>query len=233
MGGTAKDGEPGSNGQSPAVATTKRKAARARTRQDAASGDDGRRRRSRTSRARIIDAMLALVRQGNHAPSAAEVARAAGVGLRTVFRHFADMDSLYREMSALIRAEVLPSALRPFATADWRSRLDENIDRRVGLFEAIFPFRISADLRRHSSRFLMEDYRRNLALERSTMRATLPPEIVGDSALVEALTLAVSFDAWRSLRDGQELSVADAREVVRRTVAALLAGRDAATDDRR
>ena len=59
---------------------------------------DGRRRRSLDSRARIVAAMLELVRLGNASPNAVEVAARAGVGLRSVFRHFKDMESLYVEI---------------------------------------------------------------------------------------------------------------------------------------
>lgn len=47
--------------------------------------------------------MLELVREGDISPSAELVAARADVGLRTVFRHFKDLDSLYREMSAVTR----------------------------------------------------------------------------------------------------------------------------------
>lgn len=69
---------------------------------------DGRRKRSHSSRAKIVKALLDLVEGGTISPSAAEVAEAAGVGLRSVFRHFDDMESLYREMSDGIEAKVLP-----------------------------------------------------------------------------------------------------------------------------
>ncbi|WP_415427269.1 TetR/AcrR family transcriptional regulator, partial [Staphylococcus borealis] len=68
---------------------------------------DGRRRRSQDSRARIVQAMLDLVREGDVSPSAELVAARADVGLRTVFRHFSDLDSLYREMSAVISSELM------------------------------------------------------------------------------------------------------------------------------
>ncbi|MFM8818949.1 MAG: TetR/AcrR family transcriptional regulator, partial [Phenylobacterium sp.] len=55
---------------------------------------DGRRRRGLDSRDRIIAAMLDLAREGEVAPGAERVAARAEVGLRTVFRHFRDMDSL-------------------------------------------------------------------------------------------------------------------------------------------
>ena len=62
---------------------------------------DGRRRRSQRSRDRIVTAMIDLVEAGAITPSAEEVAARAEVGLRSVFRHFRDMESLYREIRAL------------------------------------------------------------------------------------------------------------------------------------
>jgi AcrR family transcriptional regulator len=50
---------------------------------------DGRRKRADANRRRIALAMLELVRAGETKPSADQVAEAAGVGRRTVFRLFA------------------------------------------------------------------------------------------------------------------------------------------------
>ncbi|MBT5683609.1 MAG: TetR family transcriptional regulator, partial [Gammaproteobacteria bacterium] len=63
---------------------------------------DGRKLRSEDSKRRIVSAMLELVREGRMAPTAEEVAKRAEVGLRTVFRRFKDMESLYAEMSVAI-----------------------------------------------------------------------------------------------------------------------------------
>ena len=52
--------------------------------------------------------MLELVRAGVIAPTAEEVAARANVGLRTVFRRFKDMESLYVEMSLAISHKVAP-----------------------------------------------------------------------------------------------------------------------------
>jgi len=73
------------------------------TQQDPADSVDGRRQRGQDNRARIVAAMMDIVREGQIAPSAEQVAARADVGLRTVFRHFQDMDSLYREMSLVIQ----------------------------------------------------------------------------------------------------------------------------------
>ncbi|RYD83835.1 MAG: TetR/AcrR family transcriptional regulator, partial [Sphingomonadales bacterium] len=55
---------------------------------------DGRRQRSNRSRDQIVRAMIDLVRAGEMQPAAARVAEKANVGLRTVFRHFEEMETL-------------------------------------------------------------------------------------------------------------------------------------------
>lgn len=184
---------------------------------------DGRRARSETSRGKIVAAMLELVRGGDMAPSAARVAETAGVGLRSVFRHFDDMDALYREMSQAIEAQVLPMTLLPLKGSDWRVRLLDLTQRRARVFEAILPFRLSAEIKRFQSDFLMEDYRRMVRLERAALEAILPETVLADASLTDALTVALSFHTWRLLRHDQGLSVTAARAVVVRLIEAVLA----------
>lgn len=187
----------------------------------AADRTDGRRERSKSSRARIVAAMLDLVRRGDVAPSAARVADEAGVGLRTVFRHFDDMDSLYREMSETIEAQVMPIVVKPFAGVDWRSDLDDMVGRRTEVFEAILPFRLSANIKRYQSAFLMADYARLTQLETQLVMAILPDHVRADRTGVAALCVALSFQSWRVLRHDQQLSPERAAEVLKRMVSAI------------
>lgn len=184
---------------------------------------DGRRERSRASRARIVAAMLDLVGKGEVNPSAAQVAHAAQVGLRTVFRHFDDMDSLYQEMSQLIEAQVMPIALEPFVATHWRDRLREMAERRMRVFDAILPYRISANIKRFHSDFLMRDYRRMLRLESDTIEAILPPLLLADRVHAQAIGVPLSFQCWRLLRHDQALDFAAARAVLLALLEAVLA----------
>ncbi len=186
---------------------------------------DGRRERSRSSRGKIVQAMLELVRRGDVAPSAARVADHAGVGLRTVFRHFDDMDSLYREIGEQIEAQVMPIVLQPYVSENWEDRLDELVERRGQVFEAILPFRLSANIKRYQSTYLMQDYVRLNKLERQLVEAILPPEVTNDRLTMEALHVALSFQGWRSMRHDQGLPPAQATAVVRRLVQDVIAGR--------
>ncbi len=167
---------------------------------------DGRRQRSERSRAQIIEAMFSLIREGDMSPSAARVAERAQVGLRTVFRHFEDMDSLFAQMAERMSGEILPMVLAPLQAQDWRGRLAEHAGRRIAIYEAVMAVRVAANLRRFQSRFLMEEYRRGLLIERASLAALLPEEMSCDPILFAAIETAVSFQTWRRLRQDCGLS---------------------------
>jgi AcrR family transcriptional regulator len=190
----------------------------------AKQSEDGRRRRGDQSRRQIVDAMLALVREGEMSPSAAQVAERAGVGLRTVFRHFEEMEVLYREMAEAIAEKVLPLMKRPYASDGWRDRLMEMVERRVDIHEEIMPLKIAGSILRFRSQFLMEDYRNHLRMERKALEGVLPEQVRKDQTLFRAIEMTTSFQAWRRLRQDQDLSVADARKVVVRLLEGVLGG---------
>src|ERR1700722_5603942 len=135
---------------------------------------DGRRLRSEASRGRIVHAMLTLIGDGNVSPSAEDVAKHAGVGLRSVFRHFDNMESLYREIDSLITAEVLPIVGHPLTPGSWDIQMQEVIDRRVRVFERIMPFKIAADVHRHDSEFLEQRMAFFARVQREALLAVLP-----------------------------------------------------------
>ena len=183
---------------------------------------DGRRARGHENRRKIIEAMLGLIGGGAISPSAEEVAARAGVGLRTVFRHFDDMDSLYREISELMTAELMPIATAPLPPGGWRARLAELVERRSRVFEKMMPFKIAADVHRHRSVFLRDEHAQLSAMQRATLREALPPKLRLGGAAFEALDLLMSFDSWRRLRQDQKLPVAQAKKTLLLAVYALL-----------
>jgi AcrR family transcriptional regulator len=182
---------------------------------------DGRRRRSQDSRSRIVAAMVELVRAGDISPSAADVAARAGVGLRSVFRHFKDMESLYREMTDVIETDLRAAVAKPFKGETWRERVLELIDRRGAGFEQITPMRRASDARRHASAVLQEDHQRLTLALREILRHQLPRDAVGRPTF-EALELLLSFEAWSRLRREQGLSPNEARKALRAAVKALI-----------
>ncbi len=186
---------------------------------------DGRRRRSELSRQQIVHALLELIAAGEVYPSAEAVAASAGVGLRTVFRHFENMENLYRQIYQAITSEVLPIAQEPFASTDWRLRVKEVTERRVRIFERIMPFKAAADVHRHQSVYLAEQSEVVTRLQRGALSQILPRDIKADEPLFCALELLLSFEVWRRLRKDQHLSVQKARTVIERTINALINAR--------
>ncbi|WP_305277413.1 TetR/AcrR family transcriptional regulator [Parvibaculum sp.] len=183
---------------------------------------DGRRLRSEVSRRRIVEAMRELIREGAVAPRAEEVAARADVGLRSVFRHFDDMESLYREIAEAMLVEVTPMLNLPQPAGTTAEIVAEMIDRRIKLFERIMPFRTAADVHLHRSPFLLEDRLRMNEMLRKAMRSALPAEFRKDRTLLDALEAVFSFEFWRRLRWDQQLSPAQARRTVELAVSSLL-----------
>jgi len=181
---------------------------------------DGRRARGRESRRRIAEAMMAILREGEMFPSAAAVAERAGVGLRTVYRHFDDMDALYREIAEAAEAAVAPVMAAPFRSQDWREQLLEAVDKRADVFEEIAPFKIASNVRRFQSAFLRADYDRFLTLERDGLARVLPASIRRDAA--DALRAVLSFQFWRSLRLDERLSAERTKAAMRIAVLGVL-----------
>lgn len=167
--------------------------------------------------------MLDLVAAGEVSPGAAQVAELAGVGLRSVFRHFKDMDALYREMAEAIEVQVMPILLRPPEGTTWQQRLFDIAARRARIFETIMPYRISANVRRFESAYLMDGYRRMLRLEAEALAAHLPEAVQADSAGARGLNVILSFNTWRLLRHDQNLPPDEAGAVVRRMLEDALA----------
>jgi len=189
---------------------------------------DGRRQRTVDSRARIVGAMLELTAAGHISVSAELVAERASVGLRTVFRHFNDMDSLYREMSLAVEARLRREVSFDFASARWREQLVELTRRRTAIFERIAPYKRAEAAHRHRSKVLADDIDRLNTFMRDMLRSVVPAAVSRDPVLFEALDLMLSFECWERLRRDQGLSPRRAREVLEGAVGKLIAGVDAA-----
>lgn len=183
---------------------------------------DGRKLRSEDSKRRIVSAMLELVREGRIAPTAEEVARRAEVGLRTVFRRFKDMESLYAEMAGEINQRIESIVDEAGAGADWQKNLRQMVDRRLRVYEIIMPYRVAAEALKFQSTVLLTRHMEIVRDERQRLLALIPREMLDDRLLVEGLEAALSFDMWNQLRNDQRLSAEEAGAVVKRIVSSLL-----------
>jgi AcrR family transcriptional regulator len=181
---------------------------------------DGRRRRAQNNRQRIVAAMIELVAEGRITPSAEEVASRAGVGLRTVFRHFSDMEGLYAALTSSL-AEQYEMWLIPFESMEWQDQLREIVERRTATYERLLPFKRAGDAHRHMSPAIQAEHARMRDLMRHRLKSLLPPSIAGEAVRFETIDLMLSFEVWQRLRDEQHLGVDQARAVIDREVTRL------------
>jgi AcrR family transcriptional regulator len=187
---------------------------------------DGRHHRSVVTRRKIVEALTALIREGVLVPTAEQVALRASVGLRTVFRHFDDMDTLYREVASSVDAVVMPEVNARFQASGWQDRLLESVERRGALYDQIAAFHLASQIRRHESTYLDSLLVRSSRYQRDLLCRLLPDKLIANAPLLEGLVLLQSMDTWVSLRREQGLKAADAIAVIRQATRALIAGMD-------
>jgi AcrR family transcriptional regulator len=175
---------------------------------------DGRRLRSADSRRRILEAMLALILEGKPDPGAEAVAARAGVGLRTVFRLFSDMESICAEMLVPQRLEFVECFTQRFVEPRGAARLRELYLRLARLYEARMPLRRAGMIRRYSSPSLAGAMRELDTTIAAFIELQIPDSETRAVERRQMLNLLMSYEAWMRLRDSQGLDAEATRALL-------------------
>ncbi len=184
---------------------------------------DGRVRRGIQNRHAIVDAIYALIEEGALEPTAEEVAARARLGVRSVFRHFREMDVLRAEVSARVTREVLPTFDMKARSDDPAGRVRELVTCHTAAFERLMPFRRAGDVVVHRSPFLQGEQTRFDRFLRVAIQKALAAELAEcDAATLETIDLLLSFQAWLRLRGAQGLSLLAARRLLERSIQSAL-----------
>jgi AcrR family transcriptional regulator len=186
------------------------------------SATDGRVRRSERSKAAIVQALFELIGEGVVAPTADEVADRADIGIRTVFRQFKDMDTLYGALDVLLYERFEPVFLAPVPEGPIEERIEEFVGRRAKGYEGIAPYKRAANIKRARSEFLTERHEALVSRMSKDLRRWFPELKRMDAPTVHALELVTSFEAWDRLRTEQRLGKQRAAEAMKQAMSALL-----------
>lgn len=190
-----------------------------------ATQSDGRRARGERNRKAVVDAILGLLEEGVTSPTAQEIADRAGVSLRSVFRHFDDLDALF--LAAIERQAKLTSALYVPPSKD--GTLDDRIKAlmvcRRRLYERIFSVRRGWMLRYYDhprvANILDEVYRglhHQIEVLFDQDMATLSRRERRD--LVDAIDVLASFDTWAHMRAHRSIGSTRAALLIQTMIAA-------------
>jgi len=188
-----------------------------------APSSDGRRQRSERSQTAIIEAALSLMDEGTLVPTAQQIADRAGVGIRSFFRHFADMDSLF-----LAADDMLLSSYEALFEVDDRtgalaSRVERAVDLYGNAFDKLRPIILCTQAQLWRSPKLRENYAWHQKRLRKELELWLPEVSAMPKDLREALHAVASFDMWHRLREHQGLSPKASADIVSSLVMDLIA----------
>jgi TetR/AcrR family transcriptional regulator, regulator of autoinduction and epiphytic fitness len=192
---------------------------------------DGRVLRGRRNREAVVEALLGLVAEGDLKPTARAIAERAGISRRSVFQHFADVESIYEAAGHRVGAALRP-LLRPIDTAlPLEARVEALVASRRRLLETVDPIARAARVREPFSPQLQASRRRLSVLMREQCRQAFTPELAdrpSDEAeeLVTAIAGAMSWSLWNHLRADLDVRDDQALAAMTRLVAGLLDLRD-------
>ncbi len=175
---------------------------------------DGRLLRTERSRQLIIEALHELVNEGVLVPTAQNVADRAGVGIRTVFRHFADMETLFATMDVQLRQGYEGLFLGGDRDGTLEERILHATERRAAAYEKHSCLMRSTRGQMWRSPVLQKHYARNQRGLRKDLLDWLPEIDSLNVARREAVDAIASFETWDRLRSQQGLSVKASVEVV-------------------
>lgn len=188
---------------------------------------DGRIARAQRTRAAIVDAHLALISEGDLRPTGERIAERAGVSLRALWTNFKDMETLFEASGERLLQQQDAAYRRISPDLPLAKRVDAFCRQRAKLLQLIAPSARAAQMREPVSAQLHRNRLKHIARVRAEVQELFAAELEqagpGRDQLVNALVAASMWPAWSMLRDGLGLGVDQARTVMTRTVAALLA----------
>jgi AcrR family transcriptional regulator len=182
---------------------------------------DGRRLRAARNRESVVTAVLEIIRaqNGGPLPSAAEVARRARVSERTVFRHFADLDSLLVAAAAHQRPTLVAHLVPRPDQPELERRIAAIVRLRSKLYEEIAPVRRVATRLAQHHQVLAATIEEAHQSSRSQLADTFQPELRRVSgarkrALLDELDVITSWEVWETLRTRQGCSIERTKKIL-------------------
>lgn len=187
---------------------------------------DGRTARRERGRRAVIDAVVALLREGHAPPTTAQITGRAGVSEATLFRYFETIDDLQMQAAAQFLEQHAGLFTIPDG-ADVGSRVDRFVTSRLALWEAIAPIARLGRARAFDNPAmadLLRSNRRSQATQvddhfRADLADLSPARRHDCVALLATLT---SFEAWDMQRGDLDRTPTQIRRAWKLAVRALV-----------
>ena len=183
---------------------------------------DGRRQRGERTRQAIIEAALSLQEEGVLVPTAQQISDRAGVLIRSFFRHFEDMETLFKAADDQLRDSYEALFIGGDRQGSLSERVHRAVERRSAAFEQLTNLFLGTKAQLWRYDMLRNNYARNQKGLRKDLEAWLP-ELNGlPDVECESVHAIASFEMWNRLRSEQDLSEKASISVIQSTLISLL-----------
>ena len=183
---------------------------------------DGRRLRSERSRLAIIEAALALQEEGTLVPTAQQISDRAGVGIRSFFRHFEDMETLFEATDNHIRNSYEALFIGGDRDGTLDERIDHAVERHAEAYESVTNIMLGTQAQLWRYEVLRKNYARNLRGLRLDLDDWLPELKSVPRDVRESVDAVASFEMWHRLRHHQSLSKKASISIVKSLITSLI-----------
>ena len=165
---------------------------------------DGRNLRSINSQKLIVDACIKLFKAGNLEPTAQQVADESGVGIRTVFRQFDEMENLFKSVDAVLSKE-FDFEVKYDTSSSFETRLQSIIKHMNAGYEKHKLIMFMTVSKMWKYEFLRKNYLMYQDLIKSKTEEILPEVLSFDTESRHLFHASLSFAMWTRLQ-GQKLN---------------------------
>lgn len=184
---------------------------------------DGRRQRGERTRLAIIEAALSLQEEGVLVPTAQQISDRAGVLIRSFFRHFEDMETLFKAVDDHLRDSYEALFLGGDREGSMEERVSRAIERRSDAFERLKNLMLGTKAQLWRYEMLRSNYARSQRGLRKDLEQWLPEISNLPESSRESIDAIASFEMWHRLRAQQGLTRADSAAIIQSLLLGLIA----------
>lgn len=165
---------------------------------------DGRNLRSINSQKLIVDACIKLFKEGNLEPTAQQVADESGVGIRTVFRQFDEMENLFKAVDAVLSKD-FDFNVKYDPSASFKARLQTITNHMNAGYEKHKLIMFMTVSKMWKYEFLRKNYLMYQDRIKDKTEEVLPEVLSFDNESKHLFHASLSFAMWTRLQ-GQKLN---------------------------
>lgn len=182
---------------------------------------DGRAQRTVRSRRKIIEAAFELYGRGTLVPTAQEIADQSGMGIRTVFRHFSEMETLFVEADRILHEQYAEQPhIQP--EGDLMQRLHQLVDERTRIYQTFAPHIRATLVQKWRYKQLAKQYHK-LCQDLQDQAVYFLPELQDQKAYTRtAVDCVLSFECWDRQRTIEGRSKKAIRNMMKESLASII-----------